>query len=243
LNGDQVRTAWALYAGVVPDSLREKVEAHLLNLLQTQNYLDIGSFGRYPFYKTVLNSDKYAEILGAILDKTTYPSYGYFLENHCTTFPEMWEIDQPNSTLIHTSYTGISAFFIKYLAGIQEASSGCDTILIHPHPIAQLNNCSAEIETPYGKIKSSWKREKTKIKYYFEIPFGVEAKIKLPNQTQKTEKQYSCQNTHFFNQKTSQKSALQHYICTRKNKTTSHAPLKQGTNIQNRHKKIFLITI
>jgi alpha-L-rhamnosidase len=178
LNGDQVRTAWALYAGIVPDSLREQQENHLLTLLETQKYLNIGSFGRFPFYKTVLHSDKYAVILGEILDKKTYPSYGYFLEKGCTTFPEMWEIDQPNSTVIHTSYTGISAFFIKYLAGINEYSCGYDTLLITPHPIDALEYCKAEVETPYGQVKSSWKRENSKIKYRFEIPSGVVARIK-----------------------------------------------------------------
>ena len=184
LNGDQVRTAWALYAGIVPDSLREKVAAHLLTLLQTQKYLNVGSFGRYPFYKTVLGAGKYAEALGEILSRKTYPSYGYFLEKNCTAFPEMWEIDQPNSTVVHTSYTGISAFFIKYLAGIQEASCGYDTVLISPHPISRLSRCSAEVETPYGKVKSSWRRENDAVKYAFEIPFGVEARIKLPAETE-----------------------------------------------------------
>jgi alpha-L-rhamnosidase len=179
LNGDQVRTAWALYAGIVPDSLREQQEKHLLALLETQRYLDIGSFGRFPFYKTVLHSDKYAEIIGEILSKTSYPSYGYFLEKACTAFPEMWEIDQPNSTLIHTSYTGVSAFFIKYLAGINEYSCGCDTLLITPHPIDALEYCKAELETPYGKVKSSWKRENSEIIYRFEIPFGTVARIRI----------------------------------------------------------------
>ena len=163
LNGDQVRTAWALYAGIVPDSLREQQEKHLLELLEKQRYLNIGSFGRFPFYKTVLHSDKYAEIFGEILSNKNYPSYGYFLERNCTAFPEMWEIDQPNSTVIHTSYTGISAFFIKYLAGINEYSCGYDTLLIAPHPIVALEHCKAGIETPYGQVKSSWKRENAKI--------------------------------------------------------------------------------
>ncbi|MDR0699761.1 MAG: hypothetical protein LBG28_11170, partial [Tannerella sp.] len=33
-------------------------------------------------------------------------------------------------------------------------------------------------ETPYGKVKSGWKRENAKIKYCFEIPFGAVARIK-----------------------------------------------------------------
>jgi len=181
LNGDQVRTAWALFANIVPDSLREETENRLLSLINNQNYLNVGSFGRFPFFKTVLDSGIYADALANVMMRTSYPSYGYFFEKGCTAFPEMWEIDCPNSTLIHTSYTGISAYFIKYLAGINEASCGYDTILINPRPIAQLNFCNAQIETPFGRVSSCWTRTDSSIKYSFTIPFGATAILKIGN--------------------------------------------------------------
>jgi alpha-L-rhamnosidase len=182
LNGDQVRTSFAWYAGIVPDSLTGKAEAHLKEKLEKQGYLDIGSFGRYPFYKTILDRPGYLDIVGRLLSKTDYPGYGHFIAQGCTTFPEMWEIDQPNSTVIHTSYTGISALFIKGFAGIREETSGCDTILIAPEPIGGLTACRAELETPYGKIKSEWKKKKHEGIYYrFEVPFGAVARLRLKN--------------------------------------------------------------
>jgi alpha-L-rhamnosidase len=186
LGGDQVRTSFALYAGIVPDSLREKVEEHLEKELKKQGYINVGSFGRYPFYKTILNHLECFHIVSAILAKTSYPGYGYFVEKGCTTFPEMWEIDQPNSTVIHSSYTGVSALFFKGLAGINEFSSGYDTILIAPKPIERLSWCRAAINTPYGKEKSAWEKDKKgKIKYTFTIPFGAVAILRMENEEEK----------------------------------------------------------
>ncbi|MDR0745622.1 MAG: family 78 glycoside hydrolase catalytic domain [Mediterranea sp.] len=181
LNGDQVRTSFALYAGLVPDSLTESVEQHLKEKLKSQGYIDIGSFGRYPFYQTVLGRAGYLDPIGKLLSKTTYPGYGYFVAQGCTTFPEMWEINQPNSTVIHTSYTGISAILIKGFAGIREETCGSDTILIAPEPIAGLTGCSATVETPYGTVRSAWQRSDDGVNYRFTIPFGMVARLRLKN--------------------------------------------------------------
>lgn len=183
LNGDQVRTSFALYAGVVPDSLRETAANHLANLLAEQGYIDVGSFGRYPFYKTVLADYRYIDILSNLIARSRYPGYGYFVGQGCTTFPEMWEIDRPNSTVIHTSYTGISAFFFRCVAGIGELSPGCGIVSIEPVPIERLSWCRATRDTPYGEITSAWMRDdRGDIIYELQIPFGMTAEVRLPGE-------------------------------------------------------------
>lgn len=180
LNGDQVRTSFALFAGIVPDALAETAEKRLKEKLEAQGFLDVGSFGRYPFHKTVIERRGYLDMMGRLLRKTAYPSYGYFVAKGCTTLPEMWEIDQPNSTLIHTSYTGVSALFIKGFAGIREETCGYDTILMAPEPIAGLSWCSAKVDTPYGLAESAWKRgEDGGVSYHFTVPFGAAARLRL----------------------------------------------------------------
>ena len=176
LKGDQTRTAFALFAGIVPDSLRAGLTAHLEEKLTGQGFIDIGSFGRYPFYKTVLGDRNLVDIVSGILLGRDYPGYGYFVEKGCTTFPEMWEIDRPNSTLIHTSYTGISGFLIKGLAGIGE---GVDTVSLSPCPVPGLEGCSAEAETSFGTVRSAWERRPGGIRYSITVPFGAAARLKL----------------------------------------------------------------
>ena len=176
LKGDQTRTAFALFSGIVPDSLRTGLTARLKERLDGQGFIDIGSFGRYPFYKTVLGERTLVRTVSGILQGRDYPGYGYFVEKGCTTFPEMWEIDRPNSTLIHTSYTGISGFLIKGLAGIGE---GVDTVTVSPCPVPGLSACSAVTETAFGTLKSAWERHPGGIRYSVTVPFGAVARLRL----------------------------------------------------------------
>ncbi|KAA6330108.1 hypothetical protein EZS27_021151 [termite gut metagenome] len=120
LNGDQVRTAFALYAGIVPDCLQQTVLAHLEKDMTGEHpYFNIGSFTRYPYFHVLLAHSQFHEIISGILSKTSYPGYVYFLSQGETTWPEAWEINHSECVCIHTSYAGISAWFIKGLACIE----------------------------------------------------------------------------------------------------------------------------
>ncbi|MDR1745928.1 MAG: glycoside hydrolase family 78 protein [Tannerella sp.] len=183
LNGDQVRTVCALYAGIVPDSLRERVLAHLAtDLSEIHPFINIGSFGRYPFYKTLIADDRFYEIFSNILSKTTYPSYGYFIENNCNVFPETWEIAHSNCAQTHTSYAGISAWFVKGLAGIEPAEAGYKTVNIRPHVIERLTFARVSTETPYGQIVSGWKKASDATDYEISVPVGCTANVYLENE-------------------------------------------------------------
>jgi alpha-L-rhamnosidase len=183
LTGDQVRTAFAIFAGVVPDSLKPLVVKHLENDMTGEHpYFNIGSFTRYQYFHVLFAYPQFQEIIADILSKTTYPGYGNFLEHGQTTWPETWEIDHPNSAIIHTSYAGISSWFIKSLAGIEpdENDPGYRTVIIRPHTVEKLRYAKAGLESPYGLIESGWKKENGKVVYEISIPVGTKAKIYLP---------------------------------------------------------------
>jgi alpha-L-rhamnosidase len=180
LNGDQVRTAFALFAGIAPH--KQKVRDDLLSLLRREGYINIGSFGRYPFYKTVLEDPRYTGALDTILSRKAYPGYGYFMENACSTWPETWEINHPNCTMIHTSYTGISAFFVKTLAGIEWESPGCDTLRIAPDFPDRIDRVRAALDTPYGKVESAWERSGEEVLCRVTVPYGAVARVALPGE-------------------------------------------------------------
>jgi alpha-L-rhamnosidase len=183
LTGDQVRTAFALFVGIVPDSLQLSVLKHLENDLTGEHpYFNIGSFTRYQYFHVLFAHPQFHEIISDILSRKTYPGYGYFLENGQTAWPETWEISHPESALIHTSYAGISSWFIKSLAGIEPDNEdpGYHTVVIHPQPVQKLTYAKAGVESPYGLIESGWRKENGKVIYDIIIPVGSKAKIYLP---------------------------------------------------------------
>lgn len=106
-NGLQVPQAFALWMDIVPDSIKAKIEAHFLYQLTTaQPYLGMGSSGIIPLLHYLCEHPEYDDIVIAHLNKITKPSYGYFLSQGETCWPEYWTNDVPSK--IHTCYTGIS---------------------------------------------------------------------------------------------------------------------------------------
>lgn len=181
LHGDQVRTAFALYAGIFPDSLRPAALKHLEeDMTGAHPYFDIGSSSRYPYFKTLLAYPRFHEIVAGILAKTTSPGYGYILSRGETAWTEVWEANEP--ARIHTSFTGISAWFIKGLAGIEPSieGPGYRIFTVRPNVVRNLSYAKAAVESPYGLIESGWKKNGNSVTYDISVPTGSEACIYLP---------------------------------------------------------------
>jgi alpha-L-rhamnosidase len=182
LNGDQVRTTFALYAGVVPNDLIPVVLKHLEEDMTGEHpYFDIGAPSRYAYFKVLLANPHLHNIVAGIVSKTTSPGYGYFLSQGETTWPEVWEWDT-HSSRVHTSFVGISSWFVKGLAGIEPDSyaPGYRSFTIRPNVVQNLTYAKAGIESPYGLIESGWRKEGNAIIYDITVPVGSEAHIYLP---------------------------------------------------------------
>jgi alpha-L-rhamnosidase len=98
--------------------------------------------------------------------------------------PETWEIDEDkHSAKLHTGYTGISAWFIKSLAGIEPVNENpaYKTVNIRPRPAGELRYAGAGVETPYGLVESRWTKENGKIHFEISVPVNVKANIVLPD--------------------------------------------------------------
>jgi alpha-L-rhamnosidase len=180
LDGDQVRTSFALYAGIFPDSLRPAALKHLEeDMTGAHPYFDIGSSSRYPYFKTLFAEPRFHEIIANILAKTSSPGYGYILSQGETAWTEVWEANEP--ARIHTSFTGISAWFIKGLAGIEPSieGPGYRIFTIRPNIVKRLDYAKAAVESPYGLIESGWKKSGNTVVYEISVPAGSEARIYL----------------------------------------------------------------
>jgi alpha-L-rhamnosidase len=185
IDGDQVRTSFALFTGIVPDELKSSAVNHLINDMTGEHpYFNIGSGGRYPYYNVLFQYPQFTNIINTILSKRTWPGYGYFIDKGETTWPETWEIyEDKNSSFIHTGNTGISAWFIKSLAGISPVAEdpAYHSIKLTPRVPSNLDYARAGLETPYGLVESSWRKDNGNIIFNFSIPVGTHADVILPN--------------------------------------------------------------
>ena len=180
-DGLQVHQAFPLLTGIVPDNLRPAVSAHFKEELSERHpYLDMGSSGLPVLLRFLVAHPEYGATVAGHLSKTTEPGYGYFLKRGETTWPEYWNVDVPSR--IHTCYTGIAAWFIKGLCGIQPdaAHPGYRSFLIRPVIVPEVTFAEASVESPYGLVSSRWERKKKKVRLSVTVPPNSAATVYIP---------------------------------------------------------------
>jgi alpha-L-rhamnosidase len=66
------------------------------------------------------------------------------------------------------------------VAGIEPAARGYKKIKIQPHPVGELTNAKAHVESPFRQVSSSWTREHGRFTLRATVPVGTAAVILVP---------------------------------------------------------------
>ena len=87
------------------------------------------------------------------------------------------------NSLNHYSYGAVTEFLYRHCAGIQPMAPGFSSVRIAPKPDIRLGELSCTFDSASGQYESSWRINRDGSIYFrFEIPFGCEAEICLPEQ-------------------------------------------------------------
>ena len=80
----------------------------------------------------------------------------------------------------------IEEWLYTHLAGIQNAGTGYDTVVVRPFVPADLDSLTASVKTSAGLIRSEFRKEKAngQIVFRFTIPQGCRATAILPDGSQ-----------------------------------------------------------
>ncbi|WP_242204065.1 family 78 glycoside hydrolase catalytic domain [Aestuariivivens insulae] len=181
VNGQQVNQAFALLAGVTPEQERKKVYDNLVdNVLYKFPYYDTGSSGQALYTRYFIESGERMDLIYELLQDMHHPSYGYFIKQGKTVWPERWSA--VGVSQIHTCYTGIGGYFIKGFGGIRPnpESYGMQNMIIKPALVGDISFANTEYESMYGNVVVNWKREGEGAKFHIEVPINSTAKIYLP---------------------------------------------------------------
>ncbi|MCU0788057.1 MAG: family 78 glycoside hydrolase catalytic domain [Verrucomicrobia bacterium] len=180
-NGQQVNQAFALIAGVPPESEGKKVYDNLVDkALYAFPYYDVGSSGQGLYTRYFIEHGERMDLIYELLTDKYHPSYGYFIAQGETTWPERWS--STGGSRIHTCYTGIGGYFIKGFGGIRPDPDhvGMQHFLIKPAPVGALTYANTECESMYGKMVVNWKRSENAASYHLEIPVNTSARVFIP---------------------------------------------------------------
>lgn len=123
-----------------------------------------------------------ADVAYEMVNQSTFPGWGFMLENGATTLWEHWEYSDNVFSHNHPMFGSVSEWFYKALGGISPAPEavGFDKIMIRPQLVGDLKWVKAEYDSVHGRVVSEWKRESGKLVLRVRVPMGATATVYLP---------------------------------------------------------------
>jgi alpha-L-rhamnosidase len=166
ISGTQTSYVLALNFDMLPEELRASAAARLVkNINDYDGHVTTGFLGT-PYICHVLSRFGYTDVAYSLLMNETYPSWLYPVKNGATTIWERLDgiktdktFEDPGmNSFNHYAYGAIGDWMYSDIAGINvdEEAPGFHKMIIAPQPGGGLTREAAELETPYGTVRSAW---------------------------------------------------------------------------------------
>ena len=178
-HGNQAELAMPLYYGLTDEKQAHRVADRLAEKVISDGYkVKTGECGLKPVLM-MLAKYGHNNIVWQMACQTDCPSYGYWVQQGCTSTPELWTMQYSQN---HCMMDHIEEWFYTHLAGIQNAGLGYDHIRLQPYVPSDLDSLSASVKTAHGSVVSEFQRQTDgSIRFHFVVPQGSTATILLPD--------------------------------------------------------------
>ncbi|RKX40647.1 MAG: hypothetical protein DRP64_12355 [Verrucomicrobia bacterium] len=177
---EQAYQAMPLWVGAVPADKRDEIHSRLIDLIEKKRdgHLDTGLPGTTFLLDYLEDSDNH-ETIYTIMNKETYPSWGYMLAQGATTIWEQWN---GYWSQIHSCFAGPASWFYTGLAGIKPDPEhpGFEEFVLKPAFVEGLDYVDATYRSIRGSIGSSWRRDGKSIQWTVTIPSNSSATVYVP---------------------------------------------------------------
>jgi len=174
LNGDAVATT--------ADILKKSIADH-------GDCLQTGFLGTSILMDTLTYQAGAPDVAYTLLLQHNHPSWLYSVDQGATTIWERWNSYTKAdgfgpvgmNSFNHYAYGAVAAWMYGTMAGIKADEPGFKTFKLAPIPDKRMGFVDASYDSPYGKIKSSWKYDESgKCIWKFTVPPNTTAKVMLP---------------------------------------------------------------
>ena len=179
-DGAWTATSAAIYFGLATDSDAEKSAATLVKQVRDQQHkANFGILGA-KYLPRVLADHGYVDDAFELITQKEFPGWGYQVSIGATSLWENWNGKDSRN---HIMYGDISAWMYQYPGGIRplKETPGFRKFELQPCFVQKLSHVKACHRSPFGMIRSQWRRQDGKIHCEFDIPSGSRADIILPD--------------------------------------------------------------
>ena len=189
-----------LAIGIVPDDCKDDVIRQVVEniCVKNKNHVSCGVIG-ISWLLRGLSDNGFSDVAYRLATTKTYPSWGYMTENGATTIWELWNGDKANPSMNsgnHVMLLGdLLTWCYQYLGGIRSVGC-CGTATdktAYKHivlkPAFEIQDCewaNVSYDSPYGTIKSHWRKTLQHLEWDVTIPCNTTAYVYLPNGETKT---------------------------------------------------------
>ncbi len=179
-NGEQPYLIFPLQTGITPEHLKETVfEKYVETLIEKdKGHLNTGMIGTQIMTDYLLEKER-NDLIDTYVNKTTYPGWGYMVENGATTCWEQWN---GYFSQIHSCFPYIGGWFYRGLAGIRwdPEMPGFKHVILRPGLVKSVDWVKCSYESPYGKIDSNWKLEDGLFYWDISVPLNTTSTVYMP---------------------------------------------------------------
>lgn len=186
----QAGYALALQFDLLPEELRPKAVAHMLEALK--EYDGRISTGFCTTLPMMLQLTKWGhnDIAYKLLLSRRFPSWFYMIDQGATTMWERWDgyvegrgfqAESMNS-FNHYSIGAVGEWIYRVILGINldKENPGYKHVILKPKPGGTLTWVKGQYESMHGKIASSWKIDGGEFTFEVSIPANTTATVYLP---------------------------------------------------------------
>ncbi|MBP6965017.1 MAG: family 78 glycoside hydrolase catalytic domain [Armatimonadetes bacterium] len=186
-NGTQTSSVLPLAYGLVPDDQKERVVANLVEniLVKSDCHIGTGMIG-CQWLMRVLSDNGRPDVAYKLAVQTSYPSWGYMVEQGATTVWELWNGDRGDPLMNsgnHVMQIGdLLTWLHEYVAGIapDEDCPGFKHTIMRPRA-GCLTSAKAHHESMYGRIASDWSIKDGTFEWRVEVPPNTTATVHVPS--------------------------------------------------------------
>ncbi len=191
VSGTQTAYVLGLHMGLVPEELRDRAAAHLVEAIRAAGWHLTTGFVGVGYLLPVLAAAGHTDVAYRLLAQESRPSWRYMLNNGATTIWERWDgwtaehgFQSPEmNSFNHYSLGSVGEWIYRFVVGIDQEpdTAGFSSPLLRPHPGGTLTTARGSYRSVRGTISAGWERSGDQFSYRVELPPNVAARVHIPS--------------------------------------------------------------
>ena len=182
--------ALALDFDLVPENLKQKAAAHMVEAVKAYDYRISTGIQTTIRLMNQLTAFGYNDIAYRLLESHRFPSWLYSIDQGATTIWERWDgyvkgrgfQDAGMNSFNHYAIGSVGEWMYRSILGINndKDNAGYKHFIIQPVPGGSLTHAKGYYHSIAGRIGVSWKKEKDSFSMDVEIPVNTTATVVIP---------------------------------------------------------------